>query len=354
METPLNRREALIGRRYVAYAVGDQQGLGSLVRAERPLSEPRRGEVTVAMRAASLNHRDLMILDGRYGERKPATRVPLGDGAGDIVAIGENVAGFAPGERVTAPHFVNWIDGDYAPSIFARDLGNTADGWLAEYVTLPAEALVRVPDGLDYGDAAALGAAGITAWAVIEALGRVKPGDTVLSLGTGGVAMLALQIAKLAGARAAITSSSDAKLEIARRLGADITVNYRTEPDWPAAIRAATGGRGVDIVVETVGLGTLPLSLACCAPNARVGLLGGLDRGDGTPPDLSPLYFGNLVLKGITSGSRRMLDDLVTAFAVNGARPHVDRVFGFDEAPAALAYLAAADHVGKVLIERSA
>jgi len=342
------------GTRFSAFEVGDQEGLDSLVRVERSFAPPRRGEVVVALRAAALHHRDLMILEGRYGERKPPDRVPLGDGAGEIVAIGEGVTGWSPGDLVTAPHFTAWLDGDYDPAIFAGDLGNTMDGWLAEYVTLPATALVRLPDALEPADAAALGAAGITAWAVLEPFAGVKPGDRVLTLGTGGVDVLALQIAKLAGATVAITSSSDRKLALASELGADITVNYRRNPDWHTAVREATGGHGVDIVVETVGLGTLPQSLACCAPNARVGLLGGLDRGGDEPPDLSPLYLGNIVLKGITSGSRRMFADLLAAFAGNAARPYVDRRFGFDEAPEALDYLKRADHVGKIVVTHSA
>lgn len=338
------------GQPFACYQVGDQQGLDSLHRAQATARPTGPGEVRVAVRAAALNHRDLLFLRGRYGARQPETRIPLGDGAGDVVAVGEKVTNVARGDRVTAPHFITWLDGDYTPEVFTRDLGVTADGWLAEFITLPASALVRLPEGMSYADAAALGAAGITAWAVIETLGRVKPGDTVLTLGTGGVAMLALQIAKMNGARVAITSSSDDKLAIARELGADITVNYRQQPQWQQVVRERTGGRGVDIVVETVGLGTLSQSLACCAPNARVGLLGALDQGAGQPPNLSPLYFGNLVLKGITSGSRRMLEDLLRAYSVNATSPHIDQTFSFNEAREALDYLDAANHVGKVVI----
>jgi len=338
------------GLSFACYQVGDQQGLDSLRRGQATARPPGPGEVRIAVRAAALNHRDLLMLRGRYGARQPEARIPVGDGAGDVAEVGAGVTEVAPGDRVTAPHFIRWLDGDYVPEVFAHDLGVTADGWLAEYITLPASALVHLPEGMAYAEAAALGAAGITAWAVIETLGRVKPGDTVLTLGTGGVAILALQIAKMNGARVAITSSSDDKLAIARELGADITVNYRQQPQWQQVVRERTGGRGVDIVVETVGLGTLPQSLACCAPNARVGLLGALDQGGGQAPNLSPLYFGNLVLKGITSGSRRMLEDLLRACAMNAVRPHIDRSFSFAEAREALDYLDAANHVGKVVI----
>ena len=338
------------GKSYRRYEVGDLSGMGGLRLQQRSAQEPGPGQALIAVRAAALNHRDLMIASGRYGQRQPATRVPLGDGAGEIVAVGPGVTDVASGDRVTAPHFVEWLDGDYHPSIFAADLGNSADGWLTELITLPAQSLIAIPDGLTFADAAALGAAGITAWTVLENLGGVKAGDTVLTLGTGGVSILALQIAKMNGATVAITSSSDDKLAIARDLGADITVNYRQTPRWGEAIRAATDGRGVDIVVETVGVATFDESLSCCAPNARIGLLGALGGQPDTPPNLMPLLLGNITLKGITSGSRQMYADLLRACHANGLRPKIDRSYSFDQAPQAYEYLASAGHVGKIVI----
>lgn len=336
-----------------AWQIGSQQGIDSLTLARRAVAEPGPGEVAIAVRASALNHRDLLIVASRYGALKPASRIPASDGSGEVVAVGAGVTAWRIGDRVTAPHFLDWLDGQYSPGIFARDLGNTADGWLAERIVLPAASLVRVPEALSHEEAAALGAAGITAWAVLEAFAQVKPGDVVLTLGTGGVAVLALQIAKMAGATVAITSSSDAKLEAVRTLGADITVNYRTRPDWHAAIRAATGGRGVDIVVETGGFATLPQSLACCAPNARVGLLGALaGRSDGSG-DLSPMILANAQIKGVTSGSRRMLEDLLRACAANGMRPKIDRSFGFEQLPEAYRFLERGAHIGKVVIRHA-
>lgn len=333
-----------------AFQIGAQQGLGSLSLATRPQLQPGPGEVVVEVRASALNHRDLSILAGRYGPPKPAERVPVGDGAGIVRAIGAGVVNFKPGDRVTAPHFILWQDGDYDPVIFSEDVGNTRDGWLAEQIVLPAHSLVRLPESMSFEDAAALGAAGITAWHVIETLGRVKAGDTVLTLGTGGVSVLALQIAKLNGARVAITSSSDEKLAVCRELGADITINYRTQPAWQDAVRAATNGRGVDIVVETVGVSTLTQSLACCAPNARVGLLGALGGPATSPSNLGALILNNIVLKGITSGSKRMLEDLLRAGATNALKPKIDRVFRFDEAADAFAHLQSGEHIGKIVI----
>lgn len=333
-----------------AYQIGSQQGLGSLTLTTRPAPAAGPGEVVVEVRASALNHRDLSILAGRYGPKKPDERIPVGDGAGVVREVGSGVSTVKVGDRVTAPHFVLWQDGEYHPAIFDQDLGYTRDGWLAERIVLPASALVALPNSMGFEEAAALGAAGITAWHVIETLGRVKAGDVVLTLGTGGVSMLALQIAKLNGARVAITSSSDDKLAVCRELGADITVNYRTQPAWQEAIRAANNARGVDIVVETVGASSLAQSLACCAPNARVGLLGSLGGPATGASHFGALIVNNIVLKGITSGSRRMLEELLRATASNGLKPKIDRVFSFGEAAAAVAHLQSGRHIGKVVI----
>jgi len=347
------KTSAKIGVDMRAYQVGPQQGLSSLSLAMRPQPQPGPGEVLVEVRTSALNHRDLSILAGRYGSAKPAERVPVGDGAGVVRDIGAGVVNFKPGDRVTAPHFILWQDGDYDPVIFSEDAGNTRDGWLAEQIVLPANSLVHLPDTMSFEEAAALGAAGITAWHVIETLGRVKAGDIVLTLGTGGVSVLALQIAKVNGAQVAITSSSDEKLAVCRALGADITINYRKQPAWQDAVRAATNGRGVDIVVETVGVSTLAQSLACCAPNARVGLLGALGGPATGPSNLGALILNNIVLKGITSGSKRMLEDLLRAGAANGLKPKIDRVFRFDEAADAFAHLQSGEHIGKIVIRHS-
>ncbi len=331
-----------------AYEVGEQAGVDSLRRVKREIGEPGPGEVLIKTRAASLNYRDIMVLEGRYGAKKPDSRVPLGDGAGEVVAVGAKVSGISVGDRVSAPHFNLWLDGAYDPSIFAADLGNTADGWLSEVVRLPASACVKLPENLSFESAAALGAAGITAWRVVEVLGKVKAGDVVLTLGTGGVSIMALQIAKMNGARVVITSSSDEKLELARSLGADSTINYRERPDWENAVVEQTGG--ADIVVETVGLSTLDQSLAACAPNARLGFLGALGGVPAQGPTLTAMLIKNVVVQGITAGSRRNFADLLRACSQNGVSPHIDRRFPFDEAPAALQYLASAQHVGKVVV----
>jgi len=342
------------GTKMRAYQIGPQQDLNSLALVARDPLRAGPGEVVVEVRASALNHRDLSILRGLYGPRKPFDRIPVGDGAGVVREVGEGVPSFKVGDRVTAPHFVLWQDGVYEPNVFSADTGNSKNGWLADEIALPASALLRLPDAISFEEAAALGAAGITAWHVVKTLGQAKASDTVLALGTGGVSILALQIAKLNGARVAITSSSDDKLDVCRELGADITVNYRKQPAWQNAIRAATNGRGVDIVVETVGITTLAQSLACCAPNARVGLLGALGGPASGTTQLGTLILNNIVLKGITSGSKRMLDELLRASTDHGLQPKIDRVFPFLAAAEAFAYLDSAAHIGKIVIRHEA
>jgi NADPH:quinone reductase-like Zn-dependent oxidoreductase len=333
-----------------AWQLGEQMGVESLRLAARSLSDPGPGEALIEVRACGLNHRDLFVAAGTYGGAKPPERVPVGDGAGVVLAVGEGVTGVKPGDRVTAPHFSAWIDGDYRPDAFAADFGVTRDGWLAEGMLAPAAALVRIPDYLSFEEAAAFPAAGITAWTVIHNLGHAAPGDTVLALGTGGVSIFALQIAKMHGARMVITSSSDEKLAVAKALGADIGINYSREPEWDRAVLEATGGRGADIIVETVGLSTLARSINCCAPNARIGLLGSLAPAPEQPANLYRLVGKNAILKGITSGSRRMLEDLLRAAEINRLRPNLDRVFPFAQAREAYRYLDSGAHIGKIII----
>jgi len=333
------------------FELGAQQGIDSLTAAERPAPVAGPGQAVLRVRAVCLNHRDLNIISGSYGARKPADRIPVSDGVGEVIAIGPGVTGIAPGDRAICGHFASWMDGAFSPSVFATDLGVTADGWLAEQILVPAAALAPIPPTLSDSRAAPLGAAGLTAWNALVEVGGIKAGDLVLALGTGGVSIFALQLAKLHGARVAITSSSDDKLATAKALGADILINYRTQPDWAAALLAASGGRGADIVVETGGLATLRHSVAAAAPNGRIVLIGALaGQPDLVLPNFSSIVGKNLVLRGITAGNRRMLVDLVRAVDATGLVPIIDREFPFADAPAAYAYLKSGAHLGKVLI----
>ncbi len=331
------------------YEIGPQDGLGGLRASERADPIPGPGEAILKVRAVCLNHRDMLVLEGRYGAKRPETRVPVSDGVGEVLAVGEGVSNIAVGDRAICAHFASWIGGPFVMSAFAHDLGITHDGWLAEQVRVPASALVKIPDVLSDEQAVALPAAGLTAWNAVVEVGQVRPGATVLVLGTGGVAIFALQIAKLAGARVAITSSSDAKLARARDLGADFTVNYRDTPDWGAEIVKQSGG--ADIIVETGGFGTLSQSIVAAATNGRIVAIGALGGApDQGLPNFSTIIGKNLMLKGITEGSRAMLAALVDAVAAGGLTPVIDREFAFADAAAAYAHLKTGAHFGKVMI----
>jgi NADPH:quinone reductase-like Zn-dependent oxidoreductase len=335
-----------------AYGIGGQSGLDGLhlVEAQEPVAGP--GEIVVRVAAAGLNYRDLMVLRGQYGAAQPATRVPLSDGVGVIEALGEGVTGFAIGDRVLAPHFINWIAQPFSMALFGQDMGVTADGWLAEKVKLPAAAAIKLPETVSDDTAATLAVVGGTVWHAMIAFGQVQPGELVLAQGTGGVAIFALQLAKAMGAQFAITSSSDAKLDKCRALGADYTVNYRTHPDWPAALMEATGGRGADVVVDTLGFPAFAQTVQATSVNGRIGTLGALS---GSPQDSATGSQGliiakNITIKGIASGSRAMLSAALDVIASDGIEMLVDREFRFDDAPAAFAHLDSGAHMGKVLI----
>ena len=335
-----------------AFQIGDQSGIEALTATTRPDPVATPGMVVLAPRLVSLNNRDIQIMRGAYGAKKPVERIPVSEGVGEVVAVGDGVSGFSVGDRVIAPHFVNWTGGDFGFHAFGHDVGVTHDGWLAERVVVPATALVRVPEALSDRQAAALPSAALTAWNAVVEVGKVKAGDLVLALGTGGVSTFALQIAKANGARVAITSSSDDKLAIARELGADITINYRTHPDWAAELMKATANAGADIVVETGGQATLSQSIAAAAVNATIVIIGVTagKAADGLP-NYGTIIGKNLTLRGIAEGSRAMLVRLVRAVEANGIEPVVNKVFAFDQAPEAYAYLASSEHVGKVMIE---
>lgn len=334
-----------------AFEIGAQDGIGALRSTERPDPVAGPGDAVLRVRAAALNHRDLLVVSGGYGARRPETRIPVSDGVGEVIAVGAGVTAVAIGDRAICAHFVSWAGGAFAMSAFGHDLGITHDGWLAEQIVIPAASLVRIPDSLTDEQAVALPAAGLTAWNALVEVGRIRAGDLVLALGTGGVSIFALQIAKLHGACVAITSSSDDKLSLARSLGADITINYRDTPDWPAALMTQTGGTGADIIVETGGFATLPQSIAAAAVNGRIALIGALA---GPPsaglPNFSTIIGKNLTLRGITEGSRAMLAAFVRAVDAGSMKPVIDRSFAFADAPEAYSHLQSGAHLGKVMI----
>ncbi|HET7610067.1 MAG TPA: NAD(P)-dependent alcohol dehydrogenase [Gammaproteobacteria bacterium] len=318
-------------------------GLDGLKRAERERPTPQAGQVLVRMRAASLNFRDLAIVAGKYF-RGPVERdtIPLSDGAGEVEGVGPGVTQFKAGERVVA----TFTQG-HPPAA----LGLPLDGTLAEYCVFGVDGLLKVPPHLSYEEAATLPCAGVTVWNALMHGPRVlKAGETVLSLGTGGVAIFALQIAKMAGARSIITSSSDAKLERARALGADDVINYKTTPDWDKKVLELTDGQGAEHVIDTGGVGTLPKSYVAVGPGGVVSIIGVMTRPEG---DLSPypLMFKGAMARGIFVGGREHFEALMKAVAVNEFKPVVDKTFDFDAAPEAFKYLKSAQHFGKVVIK---
>ena len=319
-----------------------------LVECNEP--EPGDTQVLVRVHATSLNYRDHAIVTGNYfgGVLKRDT-VPLSDGAGEVVAVGRSVNRFKPGDRVIATFFQVWIDGVPDRSSF-NALGSPADGMLAEYVVLDQEGLVRCPDHLSYEEAATLPCAAVTAWNALMVSGRVRPGDTVLALGTGGVSIFGLQFARMSGARVIITSSRDDKLRKTEELGAAATVNYATTPEWHEEVLRLTEGKGANHVIEVGGAGTLAKSFQCVGFRGRISLIGVLSghEGDTNP---HPLMMKNATMCGIFVGSRAMFEQMNEAIAVNRMHPVVDRVFPFAEAAEAFAYQRAGKHLGKVVIE---
>lgn len=332
-----------------AYQWGPQIGLSSLTLSNRPDPVAGPGEVVLKVRLVCLNNRDIQVLEGRYGAKKAEDRIPLSEGVGEVVALGDGVDTVKLGDRAVFAHFATWQDGPFKMTAFAADYGLTHDGWLAEYIKVPGSALVRVPDEVSDEQAAPLASSALTAWHAVVEIGQVRAGDVVLALGTGGVAIWALQLAKANGARVVITSSSDAKLDLARKLGADLCVNYATHPQWEAEVLRLTGGTGADIVVETGGLGTLPQSIGAAAVNGRIVTIA-VGSADGPLPNYGSIIGKNLTIRGIAEGSRAMLVRLLRAIAANNIQPVIDRTFPFDEAPAAFAYLKSGAHVGKVMI----
>jgi NADPH:quinone reductase-like Zn-dependent oxidoreductase len=356
---------ALATTRMQVYEVGDRQTGITLRRVERPVPVPGAGEVLLRVHATGLNARDLSLMRGFHifgGARDPATRIPLDDNACEVLSTGAGVEGFHPGDRVMVTHFPLWIDGPWDDARMSGiDFSVNRDGFLAEQVVVPAQGLVRIPEGMSYEDASTLPNAGLTAWHAVVVDAQVRPGETVLTLGTGGVSMFGMQWARMLGARVAVTSSSDEKLARVRALGAEMTVNYRSQPDWHEAILAQTHGRGVDVILNTVGISEMDRCIRACASNGRIMLIGSnsvAPAGTTAEPEGLKSFPRNMIMHGLTIqgvivGSRRMLEDLAQAVVTNGLRPVIDRVFPFDQATEAVRYLESGAKVGKIVIRVS-
>jgi NADPH:quinone reductase-like Zn-dependent oxidoreductase len=310
---------------------------------------PGPGQVAVDIKAVSLNFRDLAVVTGRYPRRVSGPTVIASDGAGEVVSVGDGVTTFRPGDRVAGSFFQNWITGPFARAYGNSALGGAIDGVLAEQRVFDQAGLVRLPEHLTYEEGATLPCAGLTAWNALVPTAHVEAGDTVLLLGTGGVSIFGLQFAKLHGARVIVTSSSDEKLEHARALGADETINYKKNPEWEKEVLRLTGGTGVDIVLEVGGAETFPRSMSSVRAAGQIVVIGVLSGVAGTVP-IGLIGLQTLSVRGVYVGSVAMFENMNRAIALHGLRPVIDKAFPFEETRDALRYLQSARHFGKVVI----
>lgn len=329
-----------------AFQIHEYGGIEGLARQELPELTPSPREAVVHVRARALNYRDLLILRRQYPLPGAPDVVPLSDGAGEVVAIGADVTRVKVGDRVAATYFPRWRGGLLEPEYAMDQFGCTRDGMLADYALADEEALVHLPRHLALEEGATLSCAGVTAWSAVAGGRKPTPGQCVLTIGTGGVALFAVQFAKLFGARVLSITSSELKAPILKQLGAEAVVVTDQCPDWPSKLRELTGGRGVDQVIETGGVDTVPKSLASCAWNAEVALVLALPHGAVEAAALR----GLVTLRRLFVGSRATFEEMNRAIETHALRPVIDRTFAFDDAPEAYDHFAARRHVGKVVI----
>ena len=332
-----------------AWQIRGEFGIENLRCVDVPEPKAADGQVVVAMRAASLNYRDLATVRGIPGAKAPAALVPCSDGAGVVSAVGTGVRDVRVGDRVAPTFFQSWVDGAVSAEARSLALGGTLNGVLQERIAIDANGLIKLPDALNFEQAATLPCAGLTAWRAVAVEAPVGAGDTVLVEGTGGVSIFALQFAKARGATVIVTSSSDAKLERARELGADHGINYVTTPDWAAEVRRLTDDRGVDLVVEVGGENTLMQAMQCTRVGGRIVVIGVLS-GFSSAISLPVLFSNNLQLIGISVGSRAHFTDMLSHIERWKLTPVIDRTFGFDAVPEALTTMQSGRFFGKLCI----
>lgn len=322
-----------------------------LEKAELPQLGPN--DVHVRFHAASLNYRDLMVVLGYYNPKMELPRIPGSDAAGEVVAVGEQVTLFKPGDRVASLFFQSWHDGEIQPATGKSALGGAIDGVFATERVLHEDGLIRIPDSLSFEQAATLPCAALTAWNALVEKGHLRAGQTVLILGTGGVSLFGLQFAKAHGARVILTSSSDEKLARGKELGADELINYKSTPSWDEEVFRLTGKRGVDHVVEVGGAGTLPRSLKAVTPGGYVYLIGVLSE-PGKGVDVLPVLSKSIHLDGVYVGSRAMFERMLAAITTNDIEPVIDRVFPLADYRAAFEHMQAGSHFGKIVLSLNA
>lgn len=332
-----------------AYRFDSFDSLDELRMREEADPRPQRGEVLVRVRAVSLNFRDLAMLRGRYPRKCVPGLIPVSDAAGEVVAVGEGVGAFKVGDRVIGAFHPRWFGGEMPSTIASDSYGAESDGWLCELKAISQEAVVPMPQALSFEEAATLPCAGLTAWTALAGPTPIRAGHTVLVQGSGGVSIFALQLARAVGATVIATTSSAAKADQLKALGAAEVVNYAEDPEWGRSVRALTGGRGVDRVVEVGGPGTIAQSLRAVALGGEIASIGFLST-ENPGIDFFQLKISGASFRNITVGDRTGLMDLTRAVAATGLKPIIDRVFDFEEAREAFSHLESGSHVGKVVI----
>jgi len=325
-------------------------GIDELAIVETDVPVPAEGEVQIRFRAASVNYRDIMIASGTYNPRMKLPAVPFSDAAGEVTAVGTG-SKWEVGDRVSPIFIQGWHEGepDAIKSRTALGAGANVRGVLSEYGVFPEDSIVRIPAHLSFEEAATLPCAAVTAWNALIASGKLKPGETVLTLGTGGVSIFAIQFAKAFGAKVIATTSSAEKTAKLRALGADEVINYRERADWDAGVLELTEKKGVDHVVEVGGAGTLARSINAVRVGGHVAMIGALDQSGEF--NHVPIFMKSIRVQGIFVGSRQMFEDMNRAIETNGLRPVIDRTFEFDEVPGALKYMESGAHFGKIVVK---
>lgn len=332
-----------------AMVMRDSWGIENIVLEDRAEPEPGPGEVKLRMLAASLNYRDFVITQRGYGRRSgELPLVPVSDGAGEVVAVGDDVSRVAIGDLVCPIFGQTWLHGSFRDQVWVDLLGGPLDGVMQEYMVLSQEGVVKVPPHLEAVEAATLPCAAVTAWNAVVTQGQTKAGDVVVVQGTGGVSLFALIFAKMHGARVIATSSDDEKLARVQELGADHLINYKTTPDWRKEVRAYTNGIGADLIVEVGGAGTLASSIGSIRSSGTIALIGVLSGGAGEI-NLGPVVTQNVRLQGVTVGSRDIFEDILQAMSLHETRPPIDdNLFAFEDVGDAIASLVKGTHYGKV------
>lgn len=332
------------------YVITKPEGVSSVQLTDAEAPKPAKGEVLVKIKANSLNFRDTIVIKGGYPRNDVFPTVPLSDMAGEVIDVGEGVTKWKKGDRVMANFMRDWIAGPIRDEYLDSSYGGGINGFLTEEAVVPEKTLVRIPSHLSFEEAATLPCAALTAWNALTA-NNLKAGDTVLLLGTGGVSIFALQFAKAFGARVIITSSSDEKLERAKKLGADETVNYKTHPEWHEEVLKLTDGKGVDQVVEVGGPGTLERSLQAVRSGGSIGLIGLLNLPE-EEPSVLPVLLKAIKMQGIYVGSVEMFEAMNKAIEQNKIKPIVDQTYKFEDAQEAYRALKGQGHFGKIVVGR--